>query len=291
MEEFAEESFPGGSERLQVKELEALQAEILSKLTASSFLGQGAAVPPPSQPAFALNSSALPLGVLDAGWGAPEEQGTPPEHHKRSDTVPQETLNRMGAAAESPGQRNNSDGAHSSVQKQHNHQQAWLSPRSISALTPSHPTVATPNYMGMMSTQTVVTTPTYPAVTPPTQYSIVTPTQSMVVPPHQSALKESAARVNLVEKHAKHISDLQAYYEGEMKKLKEQVSLLEQHAASSEQPWPQWRAMVGTSGGVVRSPAHTHSPSLFGSPAKTALRFPSSPLKPGLVGVMYRGFG
>ena len=284
MDDFAEESAPGGSETLQVKELEAFQAEILSKLTASTLSGRKTAVLPLNQPVFTLNSIDQPPGAVDAGWGFSEVQGIPPEQHKRPDIVPQEALNRMGAKTEPPDQRDSSDNTtRRSNHKQHNCQQAWLSPNSISILAPSHPVVATPSHTRMTSTQTMLTTPTYPAVSPPTKYSVATPTQSVVAPPHQHALKESAARVNLVEKHAKHISDLQAYYEGEMKKLREQVSLLEQHTASSEQSWPQWRAMVGTPGRTVRSPVHTHSPSLFGSPAKMALKFPSSPLKPGLV--------
>lgn len=283
MEEFEEESSPGGRERLQMKELEALQEDIISKLTVNTFLEQGASVPPPSQPISTLNRSALPLGTLDAGWEAPEEQYTSPGQQKRPDAAPQEALDRTRPAAELPGKRTDSTPSRSI----NNKQQVGLSPRSKSVLTPAHPAVATPNQyagttsVGVVTTQPVVTTPIYPTVAPPTQPVAI----------HQTTLEESATRVNLVEKHAKHVSDLKAYYEGEMTRLREQASDLGQHPATSEQAWHQWRAAVGSSGGAVHSPAHTRSPSLFGSPVKTTLQFPRSPLKPGSVGVHERGRG
>ena len=280
MEEFEEQSSPGGRERLQMKELEALQEEIISKLTVNTFLEQGTSVLPPSQPISTLNRGALPPGTLDAGWETPEEQYTSPGQQKRPDTAPQEALNRTGSAAELPGQGSGSTPSRFINSKQ----QVGLSPRSKSVLTPAHPAVATPNQytsVGVVTTQSAVTTPIYPTVAPPTQ----------PVPIHQTTLEESATRVNLVEKHAKHISDLKAYYEGEMMKLREQAPDLGQHLATSEQAWLQWRAAVGSSGGAVHSPAHTHSPSLFGSPVKTTLQFPRSPLKPGSVTAHERGCG
>lgn len=273
MENFEEESSPGGRERLQMKELEALQEEIISKLTVNTFLDQGPGVPPSSKPISALDHGALPQSVLlEAGW----ETHASPRQQRCPATATQEAVKRTGPAAGVAEKRSDNTTRATSYQ-----QQVWLSPRSKPVLTPARPAVATPNQytgtasVGVVTTQPTLTTPTYPTVTPPTQ--------SMAVPPHQTTLNESATRVNLIEKHAKHISDLTTYYEGELKKLKEQASDGVQHPSSSEPPWQQWRTVVGSSGGAVHSPAHSHSPSLVGSPVKASLQFSASPFKSGSV--------
>lgn len=272
MENFEEESSPGGRERLQMKELEALQEEIISKLTVNTFLDQGPGVPPSSNPISALDHGALPQSVLEADW----ETHASPRQQRCPDTATQGAVKRTGPAAGVAEKRSDNTTRATSYQ-----QQVWLSPRSKPVLTPARPAVATPNQytgtasVGVVTTQPTLTTPTYPTVTPPTQ--------SMAVPPHQTTLNESATRVNLIEKHAKHISDLTTYYEGELKKLKEQASDVVQHPSSSEPPWQQWRTVVGSSGGAVHSPAHSHSPSLVGSPVKASLQFSASPFKSGSV--------
>jgi len=274
MEEFEEEPSPGGRERLQIKELEALQEEIISKLTVNAFLEQGASAQSPSQrqPISGLNRSSLPQGALEAGW----ERYTSPVQQMYSDVAPQEALDRTGPATTDLHEGKMRDDTITHVAGNYQ-QQVWPSPRTKPVHTLAHLAVDTPNQypgrsLGVATTQSIVTTPTYPTVTPPTQ--------SVTVPSHQTNLEESATRVSLVEKHAKHISDLTAYYEGEMKKLREQASHLVQHPSSSEPPYHQWRSLVGSSGGPVRSPALAHSPSLVGSPVKTALQFSRSPYKP-----------
>ena len=273
MEEFEEEPSPGGRERLQIKELEALQEEIISKLTVNAFLEQGpsAQSPSQSQPISTLNRSSLPQGVLEAEW----EGYTSPGQQMCPDIALQEALDRTVPATTDLHGKMRDDTI--TCMAGNYQQQVWQSPRTKPVHTPGHPAVDTPNQypgksVGVATTQSIVTTPTYPKVTPPTQ--------SVTVPSHQTNLEESATRVNLVEKHAKHISDLTAYYEGEMKKLREQASHHVQHPSSSEPTYHQWRPLVGTSGGPVHSPALVHSPSLVGSPVKTALQFSRSPYKP-----------